>query len=343
MDRREELAAVTSSDAPELFSFEGYAGTRFDGETLVIQYSDTKPRLEGILKEGGSGWDARDLTFEKVEVSSVALEEAQWDLHALASSRGEPAMVQSVSELPHSNSLEVVLSPDADSAMHTAVADLLNTRGIAYEILVGGVSGEDCTARDDCDSPQRAGVGINFDNRACSTGWVVNWSGIRRVLTAGHCWAEKTQGHVTSGGEFFGALTSVNTLEDGAHAEIRTLGVADSRAAIYRNGNARLANVVGAVTPRVDTVACVFGRNSETPRCGVITSMNSTCDPLGDGRVVYGLIRAGYSSSDGDSGGAVAGSDQGASAKGVHSCSNGRFSSIEYLATYDLGTVASGN
>lgn len=242
------------------------------------------------------------------------------------------------------NGLEVAVAPQLDPEITRELEAILDDLEIPYSIVQEGVSGVACTSRANCDSPQRAGVAINGDGSLCSTGWVVNRSGVRRMLTAGHCWHGTTSGAVTTvGGDAVANLTATTALTNGSHADLRILSVNDSRPWNYRNDSEKSRVVTGVSNGYVDGPACLFGRNNASPRCGVIVTTNTSCKPIGSVNItVYGLMQADYSSSGGDSGGAVATSGIGSVARGVHACTNARFTSLAYLSTYGLGTVATG-
>lgn len=334
---------VIYKEAPGMLSFEGSAGAYFEGSTLVIQHVGVSPppSVRGLANQE-LGWDRASISFREVAKSSAELTSYQRRIHAIAERAGAPDAVPSVAELTRTNSLEVALGPPATPQIIQEIEDLLQRGGVSYSFENSDVRVGACTSRQSCNSAQRAGVGLNLGGSVCSSGWVVNRSGVRYALTAGHCWADRNSGTVTSGtAGAYGTLNSVNTYQNGSHADLRLIRTTSSRAWIYRSSATKAQTVTGISLPFVDGTACLYGRNSEAVRCGTITSTNTSCSS--GGVTIYGLVRSSTNMRGGDSGGAVSNTTTGSAARGVASCYSSTtmtFTNISYLSTYGLGSVA---
>lgn len=346
IERREVVMPAVRMDAPSLFAEPTYAGSYFDGSILVIQYAGTH-LPEDVLpigSRGGRDWSATDVRFDTVAHSSAKLTALQKSI--MEYEYGDRTWASVVMEDPKINGLDITLDPRTPEVVERRVLDLLAETEVEFRIRRDDTYPDACSSRTSCGSPQRAGVQINYGT-ACSSGWVVNRNGSRGVLTAGHCWPSATSGTVTAGGETFGNLTSVTAYYGGSHADIRYLSAPDTRAWIYRSSATKAQVVAGTSSPFVGGTACLYGKNSESARCAAITSTNVAVK-YGSGPQLYGLVAAPYSSTittSGDSGGAVANTTTGNYARGVHSGGNSStkfFSSIGYLSTYGLGSVATG-
>lgn len=339
---RQDLMERIHDDAPGLVEFEGSAGTYFEGSTLVVQHNGATPP-QSVLDLANQRLGA-EVDFRQVRHSSAELTDMQIQIHEIASRFDDPKpTVGSVAEIPRSNGLEVTVTPGGDPRIVDAVERLLKAEGVAYTIITDEVEATACSNRKNCNSAQRAGVGLNFGGSVCSSGWIVNRGGVRYALTAGHCWPNSTSGTGTSGtAGNFGTLNAINVWENGSHADLRLIRTTASRGWLYANASQKARVVNGVSLPFVDGASCLYGRNLEGGRCGVINSTNVSCSYDG-GIVIYGLSRARGDQSGGDSGGAVGvSSGSGTKAQGVAACSSSTqrlFTSIGYLATYGLGTV----
>ncbi|MFF4268234.1 S1 family peptidase [Streptomyces virginiae] len=351
MKRRDALVSAVEPVVREFSQQEKFAGhfldNRRDGR-LVVQFAGALPtpdRQDALMKSAlNSGSTVSDVEFRVVEHSTAELTgamEAVWKWAAKAGGTDIPVI--SVEEDVTTNGLKVVLRPGSEQA---GVRDVLARLDIPAIITEGDGADEACTSRNACDSPRRGGVGISKSNSLCSIGWVVNRSGVRGALTAGHCWWGTNSGSVASGSATYGSLTGTNALTNGTHADMRFISIpSGGQPWLYQNAANKARVVTGSSLGSVGSTACLFGRNSENARCGTISSTNASHTSSTCGCVVYGQSAASYSSAGGDSGGAVASSSTGNVARGVHSGSFGgakHYSWIGYTSTYNMGTLATG-
>ncbi len=345
MERREALVTALSPTLDKWAAQTGYAGHFLDnarGGVLVIQFADSIPGyaetelIKNIPVDSGS--TLRNIELRKVRFTSSELTTAQhtvWD--------SSPEHVVAVGEDITTNSLDVTLSPEATESNRAAILSLVS---VPVSFDTGPGQDEACTSRTQCNSPQRGGVALNVGEAICSAGWVVKRSIYTGVVTSGHCWFGSTTGSVTSGSAgTFGSKTSLNALSNGTHADMRYLSVSDGPAWLYEDNTDKQRVVTGSSLGAVGLTACLYGRNSSTPRCGTIKSTNTSHKSSTTGYMIYGQSSATYSSAFGDSGGAVASGTVGNIARGVHSGTFGdvkHYSSIGYTSTYDLGTLKTG-
>lgn len=347
LESREALYRTVEETNPGLFAFDGFAGAYLDVETdqLVIQYSKSVPFLDLSLLEA-RGVSASQLRFVAVQHSSAYLTNVQVSLWKEAASlSGDPLV--SIAEAVEENGLVVTLSDGVAPEAAHALRLELQLADVHYVVRTGTAYDDACTSRTSCNSAQRAGVRVTVGGN-CSSGWVVNRSGVRYALTAEHCWFGTNSGTVTSGGGTFGSLNSVNTLAAGSHADLRLIRTTTSQPWIYHSNSTKSRVVNGTSGPVVNGTACLYGANSESGRCGTIASTNASKWSPTCGCTLYGMVTANYSqsvSTGGDSGGAVSSSNTGQWARGVHQGSDGStkyFTNIAYLSTYGLGSVATG-
>ncbi len=350
MKRRDALVSAVEPHVRDFSQQSQFAGHFLDnrrGGRLVVQFADALPAgtaqaalTEAALKSGSS---ASDVEFRVVEHSTAELTgamEAVWKWAAEAG--GTEIPVVAVEEDVTTNGLKVVLRR---GIVQDAVRDALARLGVPSVVTEADGGDEACTSRNACDSPRRGGVGISKSNGLCSIGWVVNRSGVRGALTAGHCWWGTNSGTVASGSATYGSLTGTNALTNGTHADMRFISIpSNSQPWLYQNASNKARVVTGSSLGSVGAVACLFGRNSENARCGTISSTNASHTSNTCSCVVYGQSAASYSSAGGDSGGAVASSSTGNVARGVHSGTFGakHYSWIGYSSTYNMGTLATG-
>lgn len=351
MKRRDALVSAVEPTVRKMAGHENFAGHFLDnrnGGRLVVQFADALPAesTRETLTETAvaSGSSAGDVEFRVVEHSSAELTDAMkavWTWAAEVDGGGTP--VVAVEEDVTGNQLKVVLRPGTE---RHGVRDVLARFDVPATITEGDGAEEACTSRNACDSPRRGGVGISRSNSLCTIGWVVNRSGVRGAVTAGHCWFGTNSGTVASGSATYGSLTGTNALSNGTHADMRFISIpSNGQPWLYQNASNKARVVTGSSLGSVGSTACLFGRNSENPRCGTISSTNASHNSNTCGCVVYGQSAASYSSAGGDSGGAVASSSTGNVARGVHSGSFGgakHYSWIGYTSTYNMGSLATG-
>ncbi len=173
------------------------------------------------------------------------------------------------------NGLVVSLKRGANA---TPITNLLQARGINARIEYADAVDEACTSRNVCDSPRRGGVGITMPTgSACSVGWIVTRNGARGAVTAGHCAWDRKSGSVNSGA-FYGSINSINALSAGTHADMRFIDIpGGAQPWLYQHSTTKARTVTGSSLGAVGATACLFfGRNSEFPRCGTISSTNAS-------------------------------------------------------------------
>ena len=287
----------------------------------------------------GSSADA--VEFRTVARSSAELTDAMTETWSRAGATGP---VSAISEDVTTNGLLVSLRPGADPA---PVDRALRERGITARFEHAAAVDEVCTSRNVCDSPRRGGVGISMPSGGlCSVGWVVTRSGVRGAVTAGHCDWGRTSGSVRSGSGTYGSINSINALSNGSHADMRFIVIpSGANPWLYQNAANKGRVVTGSALGATGQAACLFGRNSENPRCGTMSSTNASHTSNTCGCVVYGQSAANYASAGGDSGGAVASNSTGNVARGVHNAAIGstkHYSWIGYTSTYNMGSLTTG-
>lgn len=295
-----------------------------------------------VEKAGGMPGDVR---FEEVKYTAAELDEViRRAVDRVPLKQGVVPDVVEVGVDTIGNGLFVTLRPGADE---TAALRLLDLGDVPIKLREGTLTLDACTSRQMCGSPRRAGVMIVDDgaSAACTTGYLTLVNGNPSGLTAGHCWAGDDSSHLYAGnGEYYGRLSNHNTLK-------RTHVQADWRRVVLPGGAPRIfrdpthhyqAVEDGPLLGGVGVKACLFGMRAEHPRCGTITTTSST--PLyytPCACFVHNLVGATYTSSDGDSGGAVAASKNGRAARGIHSsrvAGEARYSNLHYLSTHGPGS-----
>lgn len=348
MQRRETLLRNIELQVPDLSGTAGFGGIYLDNANngqLVIQFKEAIPsgiqdRVVEVTRTSGSEID--DVRFEMVQFSAVELDEAVRDVFdrgATEQTDKSISPVQSVSVDAQENGLNVGLLPGTDPG---SIVKLLETRGVPFEITYGTFEEENCNNRNNCGQPRRAGVQIDRSGGSCTSGYLTLKSGTVGGLTAGHCWYSDDSGNVSSGGENYGDLNGNNDLTDGTHADWRRIVLPNGAPRIYRNDNNKFEPVDGGPSLGAQGASiCLFGMNSDGPRCGTIESTNANhVSSYCPGCRVYGQIAANYSSGSGDSGGAVGTNATGNVARSIHSGSfdgEKHSSYLGYLDTYNLG------
>lgn len=350
ISRRESLVTRVEKDVPNLRSLPGFAGHFLDnknGGKFIIQFEQgTAPaslaqKLSTVAALSGS--TASDIQIREVKRSSADIStaiRAAWDS---LGSQGATKDVSSIAENTKTNGLTIGLR---STTAKSRVGSLASKLGLPVAFTLE--QGEDlaCTSRTSCDSPRRGGVGITRSGSACSVGFVVVRSGVRGAVTAGHCWFGTNSGSVLSGTPTYGSLTSTNALTNGTHADMRWIAIPSGAQPWIYSTNSAMQNVVrGQALGTVGSSVCQFGRNSASPRCGTITSTNSSHVSSVTGYTVYGQSKGTFAAAGGDSGGAVSSSTAGTTARGTVSngaSGNVNYSSIGYTSTYNLGTLLTG-
>lgn len=353
MKRRDTLTTAVEPMVQKFAKQNNFAGSFLDtdnGGRLVVQFADALPAQETrgqfAAQAVASGSSTDDVEFRVVKRSSDELTNAMkavwnWD----DSARRGTSSVASITEDVTTNRLKVALLTGTDPA---AVRQILDNLGVPADFIASkGAVDLACTSRNKCDSPRRGGVGVEMPGGNCTIGWVVKKGSTWGAVTAGHCSYGRTSGAVKSGGAAYGSLTSNNALKTGTHADMRFIKIAsNAKPWLYQNNSNKGRVVKNEALGSVGSTSCLFGRNSANPRCGKIKSTNvsrrsSTC-----GCIVYGQSAATFSAAPGDSGGAVASSTTGNTARGILSGDGGdgtrHYSSIGYTSTYDMGKVAKG-
>jgi hypothetical protein len=351
MKRRDALISAAEPTVQKFAQQDNYGGHYLDnknGGRLVVQFAGTLPpeRTQDTLaaKSVASGGSADDVEFRVVRHSSAELTDAMKAVWAWATAADQAELpVVAVEEDVTANRLKVVLRPGTAPAGVRSVLDRLDVPAVIAE---GNGGDQACSSRNKCDAPRRGGVGVSRSGGACTIGWVVNRSGKRGAVTAGHCWLGTNSGAVKSGSGTYGSLTGTNALKAGTHADMRFISIpSNSKAWLYQNAANKARVVKKSSLGSVGSTSCLFGRNSENPRCGTISSTNASHTSSTCNCVVYGQSAASYSSAGGDSGGAVASSTKGDVARGVHAGSYGgkkHYSDIGYTSTYNMGKLATG-
>jgi hypothetical protein len=354
MKRRDTLTTAVDPMVQKFAEQDNYAGSFLDTENggrLVVQFADALPaeqtRKQFAAKAVASGSSADDVEFRVVKRSSQELTDAMeavwaWDggAHAGADS------VVSIAEDVTTNRLKVAVRTGADPA---GVRAVLKKAGVSADFTESeGLVELACTSRNKCNSPRRGGVGIELPGGTCTIGWVVKKGSAWGAVTAGHCAYGRTSGTVKSGRAVYGSLTGNNALKNGSHADMRYIKISgDAKPWLYQN-NANKARVVKKqALGTVGATSCLFGRNSANPRCGKITSTNASHkdETCGNNCVIRGQSAATFASKPGDSGGAVASSTTGSTARGINVGKVGgvmHYSWIGYSSTYNMGKLATG-
>ncbi|MEY9994490.1 hypothetical protein ABIE67_006522 [Streptomyces sp. V4I8] len=355
MKRRDTLTTAVDPMVQEFAEQDDYAGSFLDtdnGGRLVVQFADALPaqktRSQFAAKAVASGSSTDDVEFRVVKRSSDELTNAMkavwtWD----DSARGGAQSVVSIAEDVTTNRLKVALRTGTDPA---GVRGILKTFGVSADFTESkGIAPLACTSRNKCASPRRGGVGIELSGGACTVGWVVKKGSTLGAVTAGHCDYGRNSGAVKSGGASYGSLTSNNALKNGSHADMRYIKISsNAKPWLYQNNSNKARVVKKQALGSVGSTSCLFGRNAANPRCGKIKSTNASQRMPADacGCVVYGQSSATFAAKPGDSGGAVASSTTGSTARGILSgeAANGlmHYSWIGYSSTYDMGKIATG-
>lgn len=205
IESREVLVAALRDAVPDLFTFEGYAGSYVDVTTdrFIVRYSAGEPST--VASElRAAGFTEAQVELKHTPHSSAQLTRLQEDLWKHASTL-TPNPLSAIAEDVESNGLIITIwdGESADSMLEY-VRQILDRDSVEYSIRFAEAVDSDCASRTDCEAPQRAEVRVSRVN-SCSSGWVVNRSGVRYALTAGHCWFGENSDAVTSGGEHFGA------------------------------------------------------------------------------------------------------------------------------------------
>ncbi|MFE7897515.1 hypothetical protein ACFU3E_08285 [Streptomyces sp. NPDC057424] len=351
MKRRDTLTSAVEPMVQKFAEHNDFAGHFLDTENggrLVVQFADALPaeqtRNELTATALSSGSSTDDVEFRVVQRSSAELSNAMKAVWKWDESAADAASVVSVEEDVAANRLNVALRPGTDPA---GVRETLGKLGVPATITEGEGADLACTSRNKCASPRRGGVGITMPSGGgCTIGWVVKKGSSWGAVTAGHCDWGRNSGTVKSGAAY-GSLTSNNALKSGTHADMRFVKISGSAKPWLYQNNANKARVVKKkALGSVGSTSCIFGRNAANPRCGKITSTNvsrrsSTCNC-----VVYGQSAATFSAAPGDSGGAVASSTTGNTARGILSGTDGagkmHYSWIGYTSTYGMGNLATG-
>ncbi|MFE7276071.1 hypothetical protein [Streptomyces sp. NPDC057623] len=351
MERRDALISAVEPTVQKFAQQDNYGGHFLDnknGGRLVVQFAGTLPPKETqdtlAAETVASGSSTDDVEFRVVQRSSAELTDAMEAVWAWATAADNAELpVVAVEEDVAANRLKVVLRP---GTAPDGVRSVLNRLNVPADITEGDGGDEACSSRNKCDSPRRGGVGISKSGGLCSIGWVVNRNGKRGAVTAGHCWRGTNSGAVKSGSGTYGSLTSTNALKAGTHADMRFISIpSNSKAWLYQNASNKARVVKKSSLGSIGSTSCLFGRNSEKPRCGTISSTNASHTSSTCNCVVYGQSAASYSSDGGDSGGAVASSTKGDVARGVHAGAYGgkkHYSDIGYTSTYNMGKLATG-
>lgn len=353
MNRRDTLTTAVEPMVQKFAKQDNYAGSFLDtanGGRLVVQFADALPtqktREQFSAKAVVSGSSTDDVEFRVVKRSSKDLDQAMDAVTKWAdSARGGADPVVSVSEDVTANRLKVALRTGTDPA---AVREILGKMGVSADFTEStGAVDLACTSRNKCDSPRRGGVGVEMPGGNCTIGWIVKKGSTLAAVTAGHCSYGRTSGTVKSGGAAYGSLTSNNALKNGTHADMRYIKISsNAKPWLYQNNSNKARVVKKEALGTVGATSCLFGRNSATPRCGTLKSTNvkrksPTCNCW-----VYGQSSATFSAAGGDSGGAIASSTTGSTARGILSGSGGdgtmHYSSIGYTSTYNMGKLAKG-
>ncbi|MFH9824564.1 MULTISPECIES: chymotrypsin family serine protease [Streptomyces] len=351
MKRRDTLTSAVEPMVQELTEQGGLAGHFLDnknGGRLVVQFADALPteKTQNALtaKVVASGSSTDDIEFRVVQHSSAELTNAMnavWEW--TDSAGGDVASVVSVEEDVATNRLKIGLRPGTSPA---GVREVLKKSGIPADITESDGGDLACASRNSCATPRRGGVGIELPGGLCTVGWVVKSGTTLGAVTAGHCDWGRNSGAVKSGGAAYGSLTGTNALKNGSHADMRYIKIAsNAKPWLYQNNSSKARVVRNAALGSVGATSCLFGRNSATPRCGTLTSTNASHRSSTCNCVVYGQSVATFSAAPGDSGGAVASSTVGSTARGILSGRYGagmHYSSIGYTSTYSMGNLATG-
>ncbi|MEU5401889.1 hypothetical protein ABZ348_21620 [Streptomyces sp. NPDC005963] len=348
MRRRDALVAAVEPTVRTYAQRNDFAGHFLDnrnGGRFVVQFAGALPdqqTRERLLDRAEAAGSARSaVEFRAVKHSSAQLTRAMKALWGSVGTARGTSPVVAVAEDVIANRLKVTVRPGTPTLpLRSALAGL----GVPAQLSEGEGVEEACTSRNVCDSPRRGGVGVGFAGVLCSIGWVVNRAGVRGAVTAGHCAWGTNSGTVSSGAGAYGSLTNINALAAGTHADMRYVSIpSGGQPWLYESAAVKARVVTGSALGTVGATSCLFGRNSESARCGTISSVNASHTSSTCGCVVYGQSAASYASAGGDSGGAVASGTTGSTARGVHSGSFGgakHYSWIGYTSTYNMGSLA---
>lgn len=351
MERREQVAIAVGPFVEALKNRPGFAGTYLEHSqsgratkvfTTAGEPFTTEEKSSIITAVKNSGSLPTDVAFRIVAHSNAELEAFQDTLWKWGR-QTNPGMLQSTSVSHETNTLVIQIR---SRASETLVYEYMKSYPYKYTLEVGRTTEEVCTSRLACDSPQRAGIGIDRNGGVCTAGWIVVRDGQRGALTAAHCWHGETSGGVGSGGRGFGALTGITSFprqDRTTSADMRFILVTNSRPVIYQSAAFKAEPVEGRVAPQVGEAACIFRRSAESGNCGKITDVSVRSYSASCGCDVYNLVQATYEATGGDSGSPIASSGNGHYALGIHRgdgvSGSELFSNLAYLSTYHLGSL----
>ncbi len=321
MDRRRELAANMDRLNEYAATIPGIASVYFDqqagGQIVVALTGDPdKYRSELInrMPEGGS------LRFRQVTRSLADLNRLQEaitvdrQLLAQSGTRVNAIIVDEVGN---------VVEVGVDVADDITVEALHDRYGAdALRVFEGGapsLTHTGCYSRSHCYGPPlRAGISVSPSG--CSLAFVVNQSGVRRILTAGHNPCGSFTGSASHDGFTFGSIRTRSwfggdTSETADAATIGNLTTTQDDNLLYRSATSTWSITSAQTGDNTGIPVCLSARMKDANRCGSLVRTNATiCFPEG---CLVQQREATYEMYIGDSGGAVF--DGGAMAMGVQS------------------------
>jgi len=282
IDRRLEIGAQSGPLSRHLRSVPTYAGGYTDqagGHVFVIGFTDDPARHEAAIQDllpAGATYRVRRVPHTLAELMDLQ-ERITVERNFLAA-QGISVTAIIVDEIHNQVEVGVAdLDDDDVSTLEGRYGD-----GILSVFKSGGGILTACNSRYDCYGPPLR-AGINVDQTGCSLGFVVNQSGVRRILTAGHVPCGSTAGTLHHAGSAIGSVRTRSwfagdTWETADAAAIGNLTATQDDNLVYRTSTT--TNAVGVAqsfdSETYSNFVCLSGRYKEAVRCGTRVTTNAT-------------------------------------------------------------------
>lgn len=321
MDRRRALAADMDSLNAYAATIRGIASVYFDqkagGEIVVAIAGDPESYRAQVTARAPRGSVVRMRQVERSLAELNALQDTiTADRPVLA---GIGIIVNAIIIDEIGNVVEVGVSNLDETAKENLEARYGSAALRTFEGGVPTLTNTGCYSRTHCYGPPlRAGISVSPSG--CSLAFVVNQSGVRRILTAGHVPCGSFSGQASHDGFTFGSVQSRSwfggdAFETGDAATIGNLTAAQDDNLLYRTSTSTWAINSAQSSDNFNIPVCLSGKMREANRCGSLVRTDATiCFPEG---CLFQQREATYEIYVGDSGGAVF--DGGAMAMGVQS------------------------
>jgi hypothetical protein len=248
------------------------------GEVVVTIAGDPDPHRPALSRRLPAG---ASLRVERVSHRLADLDAAHNAIIADAAAlQAEGITVSSVTTDESANLLLVTVNP-----LTPENESLLRARYGEFVVVQGGGEGTlthtGCYSRTHCYGPPlRAGISVNPSG--CSLGFVVQQSGVTRILTAGHGGCGDFGGLASHDGFTFGAIQTRSwfggdTWETADAATIGNLTAAQDDNWLYTCAGCALA-ISGAQSmfEPENIPVCISARNTEAVRCGTMINKNAS-------------------------------------------------------------------